>query len=319
MNFLRYLYRALRNSRITLNPRSLAELSRYSGISRNQVTVNKDGCLVISGTDVKVNSADRRFLLQGISLVDELRRCSGAVFEVDGNNTVILTVHGVRLAVKDWEELFIAHEVFHRKLYNICLQRPFQVMDVGMNVGTSALFFASMPECERVAGYELFVPTLQRAKENIALNPEFSRKVEFHGYGLGPKDENLVLDYFPELKGSVGRDGLPDYARPKHIELQRRVESVEIRAVIPVLTEFLARAGDSDVVCKIDCEGSEYELIWSLEDSDLLKRISVLLIEWHLRGPQPIKEVLLKKGFNFVSLDEDSSNHGMLYAFNSGY
>ena len=290
-------------------------MSIYRDLPFDQIALNANGRLVISGTNVELQSSNRRFLLEGLSLVGDLRRCSGAVFEADHENTVILTVRGVRLALTCWEELFIAHEVLHRNLYNISINHPFHVMDVGMNTGTSALFFASMIGCERVSGYELFRPTAERAVQNIALNPGLCDKIECFPYGLGHKDDHLVLDYFPEYKGSVGRDGLPQYAHPKGVKLTRQREAVEIRAVVPVLRQLLHEAGNKKLVCKVDCEGAEYEIMTSLAAEGLLSLVSVFLIEWHLRGPHELKKLLAEAGFTCLSLDEDSDNHGMLYAF----
>jgi FkbM family methyltransferase len=283
----------------------------------DQIATDREGRLVLSKTDVDIESYDRCFLLKGISLVDDLRRLSGAQFEIGERDRVIMTTHGVRISLTCWEELFIAHEVFHRKIYNISVERPFHVIDVGMNTGTSALFFASMAACERVVGYELFEPTLQRAMENISLNPDFGRKIEACAYGLGPTDADLTLDYFPEYKGSIGRGGLPQYSHPQKVKLKQQRENVQIRAVVPVFERLLAEARDREVVCKVDCEGAEYEIISCLARAQLLKDVSVFLIEWHLHGPQPIKKLLVEAGFDCLSLDEDSENHGMLYAFKS--
>jgi len=315
MTLFSRIYRAFCYASFTLSPRQLARLSRYRDLSSSQLSTDRQGRLVISGTEVEVESADRMFLLKGITLLDELRRCSGAKLEVDDRNRVVMVVHGVRLLLKCWEELFIAHEVFYRKLYNIIRRRPFEVLDVGLNTGTSALFFASMEYCQRVEGYELFKPTLKHAFENLALNPDLSHKIAVHAYGLGPTDEQLVLDYFPEYKGSVGKNGLPQYASPGESELIKQKESVEVRAVAPILQNFIAQAGSRDVICKIDCEGAEYDIISSLSKTDLLNKVSVFLIEWHLLGPEPIKETLMKAGFDLLSVDESSTNHGMLYAF----
>lgn len=312
---LKRIYRALRYTRITLHPEQLAKLSVYRDLPVDQLALNEKGRLVISGTNVDLQSSSRRFLLEGINLVRDLCRCSGAVFEADGQNRVIINVRGVRLFITCWEELFIAHEVLHRNLYNVVIGEPFHVIDVGMNTGTSALFFASMPGCDRVSGYELFRPTVQRAIENIALNPELKGKIECNAYGLGSTDERLVLDYFPEYKGSVGRNGLPQYAHLKGAKLDRVREAVEIRAVVPVLRQLAHEAGTKKLVCKIDCEGAEYEIISSLAGGGILSSVSVFLIEWHLRGPQEIKKMLVEAGFTCLSLDEDSATHGMLYAF----
>jgi FkbM family methyltransferase len=315
MILLKRLYRALRYSRITLHPEKLAKLSLYRDLPFDQIVLNEKGRLVISGTNIELESFNRRFLLEGLSLVSDLRRCSGAIFEADGENRVVITVRGISLFLTCWEELFIAHEVLHRNLYNVALRQPFHVMDVGMNTATSALFFANMPECERVSGYELFRPTAERAMQNISLNPELSRKIKCNAYGLGTKDDHLVLDYFPEYKGSVGRNGLPQYAHPKGVKLTIQREAVEIRAVAPVLRQLVHEAENKELVCKVDCEGAEYEIMTTLAAEGLLNSVSVFLIEWHLRGPHEIKKLLVESGFTCLSLDEDSATHGMLYAF----
>lgn len=318
MNILTRCYRAFRYRKITKSPRLLVFLSKFRDIGSDNVAIGADGQLVVPGTHVALGTKDREFLLQGITLMEDLQRGVQAKVSANAKGRVIIDACGVKVIVDCWEELFIAHEIFFRKVYNVSLNKTFRVVDIGMNTGTSALFFASNQHCCQVDAYELFPQTAERAEENFALNPELSRKIRPHYYGLGSRDETLHLDYYPEFKGSVGKEGLPEYARPLGAELSRKRVKVEIRAAAPIVRDLLLSAKDSALVLKLDCEGAEYEIVPSLYQEGLLQAFTAVVIEWHLRGPATLKDLLQKCGFNCLSLDEFSGTHGMLYGFKTG-
>jgi FkbM family methyltransferase len=232
-----------------------------------------------------------------------------------GEGQVLLTVGDVKLLISCWEELFIAHEVFYRGVYNVSVNQHFSVIDVGMNTGTTALFYAVNPLCTHVSGFELFTPTAQRAKQNLALNPEIAEKITMYEYGLGAEDQSLELEYFPDLKGSVGTAGLPSYAHPAGAKPKSHKVKAVVRSAGPVIERIVREACTSLLVCKLDCEGSEYDIMRTLAEGDLLRKISVFMIEWHLRGPEEIKNILIANGFTCLSFDEHAKTHGMLYAF----
>jgi FkbM family methyltransferase len=315
MKALNTLYRALRYIRITKSPRKLAFLARYPDVDTHLISENNIGTLIISGTDVGIESSEREFLLRGLGFLKDLVQKAGARIGCAEDGGVILTVAGVNLRLECWEELFIAHEVFCRLTYNIGICGPFEVIDVGMNTGTSALFFAAMPNCEQVSAFELFEPTARRAEANFDLNPALSKKIKAFSFGLGAKDENLTLDYCAELKGSLGRNGLPDYAAQKGPPLAFSKVPVTIKNAVPIFKQLLTDAGSRPTVCKLDCEGAEYEIIRTLHGAGALSEINALLIEWHLKGPGDLKHILEDAGFCCLSFDDHASTHGMLYAF----
>lgn len=298
-----------------MSPQHLAILSKFPNIRREHIAVNDDGRLVIPKTSVELENKNREFLLQGLELLDDLGSRAGAKITTNKQGRVILDVSGIKLIVDCWEELFIAHEVLFRKIYNASLETPFRVVDVGMNTGTSALFFAAQPNCLQVDAYELFPLTAERAVENLAINPELSRKIRSHPFGLGAADEKLLLNYYAEFKGSVGRNGLPEYARPHGVEFHPQMVQVDIRAAAPVMSDLFFESGDTAMILKLDCEGSEYEIVSSLHHESLLKKFSIIMIEWHLRGPSALKSLLKASGFSCLSFDEYSGTHGMLYGF----
>jgi len=308
-------YRALRYVAITVSPHQLMVLSRYRNLHRGSLTKDAQGGLVLAGTDVSVLVEGRHFLLEGLELVNDLRlRCGGA-FSVDSDGVVILTIDGVSLRLSCWEELFIAHEVFYRGVYNLKVNEPFSFFDVGMNTGTTALYYASNPLCIQVNGFELFSPTARLARQNLSLNPRLAGKISIHEYGLGAEDQSLELEYFPNLKGSIGTAGLPTYAHAAGAKPKSYKVKAEVRSAGHAISRILCGIREGFLVCKLDCEGSEYDIVRSLADNGLLRKIRVLMIEWHLRGPEELKDLLIANGFLCLSFDEHGKTHGMLYAF----
>ena len=314
--FLQRLCRAFRFAGLTLRPQHLKLLSAYRDVSASSVAV-EHGELVLAGTNIRLKPVENEFMLRGISLVNDLSRGQQASFAALRPNEVLLELGAIKLLICDWEELYIAHEVLYHGIYNVALNRPYRLIDVGMNVGTTALFHADSPLCTRVDAFEPFPSTVDRAERNLDLNPELKKKINVHGYGLGASDETAELDYYPTLKGSVGKMGLPPYAfeegkRPKSSKV-----TVHFRSAASTLGKIIEDAGTDAIVCKLDCEGSEYEVLRSLNDANLLKKVAVFMIEWHGRGPVELKDILRSNDFACLSFDESSPAHGMLYAFAS--
>ena len=61
-------------------------------------------------------------------------------------------------------------------------------------------------------------------------------------------------------------------------------------------------------------EATENFLIKNIYESKLLKKIDVIVLEWHDKGPYMIEEILKDSGFDFFSRSL-SSVSGMIYAF----
>ena len=109
MELLSSIYRAFRYSRITKSPRKLAILSRYRNLDHRALAISPTHQLVLSGTQVEVESPQRRFLLQGLSLAVDLKKKLAAQITENEQNQLVLKVAGVNLLITCWEELYIAH------------------------------------------------------------------------------------------------------------------------------------------------------------------------------------------------------------------
>lgn len=248
------------------------------------------------------------FLLDAYRLAVELHEKSAQFYLRD--NLLLITVGGVTLSLKTAEEIFIVHEVFFRGVYGFDVQSPCSVIDVGMNVGVASLYFASQSYVSNVFSFEPFEPTYRQAVQNIELNPELAGKIVTANIGLGPKDETLDVAYDYANKGQVGIHGTALIrAATTEVENQR----IALKRTSTVLADVIAKCGDSHLVLKLDCEGSEYGIVEDLAERGLLGEFSTIMIEWHERGPELLLASLRQAGYTSF-FQHASTRVGMIYA-----
>ena len=208
------LYRAAQYLKLSKRPSALKVLSRYPKLDLSVLETGSDRSRIyIKGTDVEVTAKHCQFLLRGSDQVQRLVREAKASLKSlpDG---VLLEVGGVKLKLQNWEELFIATEIFAEGIYNLRLQSPFALLDIGMNVGTTSLFFAGNPACQAFYGFEPFPKTVEKARVNLSLNPDLAGKIHVTAKGVAAREFGTELDFVEEYKGSVGLHGVPGYLRP---------------------------------------------------------------------------------------------------------
>jgi FkbM family methyltransferase len=309
------LYRFLCGLRITRNLRALLLLSRYRTLIYSSVEISENGSVYIKGTTVDLNHPKRHFILQGFTLASDLVTCCKATLRTDHNADVILDVSGISVFLKNWQELFIAHEVFYNGCYNIVCRKPFHLIDVGFNVGMSSLFFASQRNCLSIDAYEPFPKTLESGLKNLDLNTEFKKKISLHNYGVASSDRDLVVDYCEELKGSIGINGVASYAKGSKRFLPMTSVLIHLKDATSEFRRLSSLKASGEIVCKLDCEGSEYEIIRSLAADGALSLVDIFMIEWHEKGPTEISDFLEAAGFLVLSVNAHSLSHGMIYAW----
>lgn len=211
------------------------------------------------------------------------------------------------------EILLIISEVFANGSYNIINSIPdMVVIDIGMNVATTSLFFASKKNVSKIYSYELFPITYEIALKNIMANP-FGNKIIPQKYGLGKEDGKLVLPYSTKQKGRMGLNGLPKDNQYNNFTMQE----VFLKKVSNEIKEIVSKNEGKYIVCKIDCEGAEYEIIEDLYNNSLINKIDAYMIEWHYKKPDTILEALQKNNFTIFYSTFTSDDSGMIYATKS--
>lgn len=116
-----------------------------------------------------------------------------------------VTRHGFNLRLDLYESF--DHAVYYREYHQSFddilneLKPGDVIIDVGANIGYTALLFASHAKNATVIAFEPHPATYQKAKTNIALNPQFS--IELLNMGLGTKKDKLQL-----AEVSAGNSGM---------------------------------------------------------------------------------------------------------------
>jgi FkbM family methyltransferase len=279
------------------------------------VVVGRGSQVYLPKLQVRLSAEDDLFLLRHYPLALSLVEKAGAGFHRASDGQLFVHVANVRAAVHNGDELCMLKEIFLYHIYNLQRPEPVVVLDIGMNVGLAALYFAATLPDVNVIGYEPISDTYEMALRNFALNPDLAKRIRSFNAGIGGANSTVDAYYVSELHGSSGLFPLPSDS--PHFSNQAK-RQVQLRSAPEVLDEVLREFPGRTVVAKIDCEGAEYAIIRALSSSRKLQNLSCVIMEWHKRAPdhnpQEIVEELKEAGFTvFLTVASDSST-GMMYA-----
>ena len=165
--------------------------------------------------------------------------------------------------------------VFFREDYSFLNIKDEDVIDIGANIGDSAIYFA-LNNAKRVIALEPYPYAFSFAEKNIKLNHCENIILLNAGYG---KNSKMFID---DKKISKGSSEL--------IVSNNGGKEISIYSLEELINQYEIK----DAILKIDCEGCEYNLLD--EDNDVLQKLSKIQIEYHY-GYEKLKEKLEKSGF----------------------
>jgi len=217
---------------------------------------------------------------------------------------------GMEVCITSGSELFIIREIFIDHCYHFVLTEDAKaiVIDVGMNVGLASLYFASRPDVDKVYSFEPFCPTFNTGLKNFRLNHLISEKIFPECFGLGIHSEIRQVKYKFENKGI--NTSLVDSDRIDSSHFERIV----LEPAVTIIGNICSNHTNQQVVIKIDTEGAEYAIFESLMQIALPENIKVIMVEWHINGPEIIEKFLVRQGFKLLSLSLTKIT-GIVYAF----
>jgi FkbM family methyltransferase len=251
--------------------------------------------------------------LENSRYVKSLVKFNAANFSTE-NSRLHVTIDGIKMQLDDHEEFYIVQEVFGRRLYGWNFCRPTLVIDVGMNVGFSSLYFSNSDNVH-VVGYEPFQQTYNQALRNIEANPTHKTRIEPIHAALGGHARKETWRYFPRRKGSSGKYTMLGFEHESESELV----PITILDADTELTRLLERFQNQDVVLKLDCEGGEHEILARLSETSALQKVTAILMEWHARASSSLQDTLgflESANFNYILLNGDTLETRIIYAVN---
>ena len=189
----------------------------------------------------------------------------------------------------------------------------FIVFDIGMNRAYASLRFALFENCSKVYGFEIDEDTYNKAIYNINLNPFLSNKIIPFNMGLSNKNEIVDLYYLDGADGinTVEEDLVDIQYEMKENKNQIKTKKVEVKKTSEVIGEFIKDNVDSKIVLKIDTEGSEYDIIDDLIESNLIFKIDLIVGEGHRFNDRDLASELSSIGFKEI----ENKDNNIVYNF----
>jgi FkbM family methyltransferase len=263
-------------------------------------------------------SIDLRTLIRLIKMPFlAVRKCIlylNATFKTVDNKTIV-TINkydSISLYIFGRSDLYCILEVFYFTYYNININHDAIVIDIGLNIGTTSLFFAQYKNIKHIYAFEPFKDTYEQAMFNINLNKNLKDKITIYNYGLSDKDEVKDISYSQKFSGSMSV--LSENSNIHFKSKDMHLSTVHLKSAEKEIQNIISNNTKHKIILKMDCEGSEYSIINSLNEYMVLRNIDYILLEWHMHGPTQILNIL--KENNFVCLNLNASSHytGIIYA-----
>ncbi len=194
------------------------------------------------------------------------------------------------------------NEQFFNEQYKWLDVKGRTVVDVGANIGDTAIYFA-VNGASHVYSFEPYPYSYNQAKRNIKMNG--IKNITLLNVGCG-KRGRITID--PKFANAGGSDLHPS----------KKGVTVRIRSLADIVRSY----GMYDPVLKVDCEGCEYPLLLGASNADLQK-FSRMQIEYHYGYESLVKKLAAagfavrhtepKHAFNQFASDPYMST-GMIYA-----
>lgn len=216
-------------------------------------------------------------------------------------NGFIASFLDLKIYVESPEEFLILNEVFVSTDYQFLTKEKTVVIDVGANIGISALFFSKLDYVDAIYAFEPVLDTYNQANFNFDLNKSIHKVKKINNKGLGDSTREDVFLYNKFSKGNTGSRGVlsPSYSK----EMDNEERKVIISEASKEIEEIINKELGKKIFLKMDCEGGEYEILENLKKTGVLHKIDIIILEWHDKGAEVIEQTLLDFDFKVFSRD----------------
>lgn len=253
-----------------------------------------------------VTSLNKLMHLLTKTKIEKYPQLADYIKELDNNEKIVV--------INDIKYINIFNTSFKEKHpinYEICIEEFFSddewdmlnlnnrdIIDIGANVGDTALFFAK--NGANVIAFEPVKHLYELGLENISLNLDLKDKIKFINKAVG---------------GKKGKLNIEAVSTESYINSTDHYE-IDVITVKDVLNDY---DFPTDIL-KMDCEGCEFEIILN-EDLTMFNEI---IFEHHSKiagkDYKPLIEKLKKEGFKIntyavAASDQDFEDIGIIHAF----
>ncbi len=192
-------------------------------------------------------------------------------------NGFIVNLNGVKFKTNDISELNVIKENFIDEQYNWLNAKDRQVVDIGANIGDTAVYFSKIKKAKKVIAFEPYPYAFNLAKKNVRINK--LKNVALLNQGVGGKRKFVTIKTdFVNTEGS-------------NLKIFNAGKRIRIVTLEDIVKKYDIKKG----VLKMDCEGCEYQIILNA-NNEVLRKFNQIMVECHY-GYKNIERKLKDAGF----------------------
>ena len=212
-----------------------------------------------------------------------------------------------RIQLRDGKQLILSnHRLDPLVLFQVFCERVYTtdwndvIVDVGANIGLFSLY-AAFNSAQKVHAFEPNREAYNVMLENIRRN-NLQTIIIPHNYAVTSRSSEVV---------SIPKAASPQN-RISYKNVGRDQDEYELVNTIS-LDDIVSRENMSRVdLLKMDCEGSEYEILEGMSESTFSK-INRIIVEYHDGKVGELTEKLKQHGFKLEKQSQESVTMGMLW------
>lgn len=245
----------------------------------------------------------------------DIEACGESELSINSDYSLNVLFNNISINLKSLTEHNVFKTIFLDKDYEVGLSslKPTVVIDIGMNVGMAALYFANKDYVEKVYSFEPFKETYEKALENFSANKDIYHKINPFNVGLDNYTETKLLNYDANISGSMRTYG---ESVTNETGVAVKIENAS-KHIKPIINGHI----NHQIIMKVDCEGAEFGIFEDLNDKNVLEGIDIILMEFHIennRKVEDLENILERNGFTyFTRTPFVNKNVGYIYAVNT--
>jgi FkbM family methyltransferase len=209
------------------------------------------------------------------------------------------------LLTENPDDVVTAFTIFARREYGHVQDHSIAV-DVGANIGLFAMY-AAWKGARKVYAYEPCAESFLCLQASVRANGLEDVIVAQQRVVADRAGEHLPFPKVSRVTNSVLVGGVPQSGRAAEREDEYElVESIDLAGILD------AHGIEHINLLKLDCEGSEYDILFTAPPS-VLRSIDWLKLEYHKGGERQIADFLGQFGFRLVKQIPSSPSVGVLW------
>jgi len=221
------------------------------------------------------------------------------------NQIILKTKNDLQLSIRanKSNDIHVFSEIWLEETYlkwKINFSKNSNVIDIGSHIGLFTLQIASMNKNSNIFCFEPNNENFNMLKNNIKINN--LKKIKIFQMAVSFKNGETEL--------SINKNDSSGHSIKKEFEKKENVKTITLKKILD----------DNQIehcdLLKLDCEGAEYEILFSTSKNEL-KKIKQICLEYHKLADEP---KLYKKLIDFLEENgfkieiEDFEKNGFIFA-----